>query len=275
MIASGLTVAFLIAGISAYRWLRKDRGPSVIATLRTGLVLGAVLIPVQIFVGDLHGLNTLEHQPAKVAAMEGLWETRSGAPLVLFGIPDAQTQTNRFAIEIPKLASLILTHDPDGVVQGIDAFPDAHPPVSTVFWSFRVMVGTGMLMLLVSWFGVWSTRAGRAPRTWFARTLVGMTFSGWVAVLSGWFVTEVGRQPFLVNGVLRTSEAASTIGAGAVGLSLAMYLALYIGLIGAYISVLLFLARRANDTDERARAPEAFGPPVMPIVPPAAEAPAS
>lgn len=118
MIASGLTVAFLIAGVSAYRWLRNDRGPSVIATLRTGLMLGAVLIPIQIVVGDLHGLNTLEHQPAKVAAMEGLWETRAGAPLVLFGIPDEDTRSNKFAIEIPKMASFILTHDPDGELKG-------------------------------------------------------------------------------------------------------------------------------------------------------------
>ncbi|MFK7888989.1 MAG: cytochrome ubiquinol oxidase subunit I [Gammaproteobacteria bacterium] len=267
MIASALTVSFLIAGVSAYRWLRNDRGPSVIATLRTGLVLGAILIPVQIFVGDLHGLNTLKHQPAKVAAMEGLWETRSGAPLVLFGIPDKETRSNLYAIEIPKLASFVLTHDPDGVVQGIDAFPNAHPPVSTVFWSFRVMVGTGMLMLLISWFGVWSTRRGQAPKVWFARALVGMTFSGWVAILSGWFVTEVGRQPYLVSGVLRTADAASTIGAGAVGVSLAMYLALYVGLLGAYVSVVFFLARRASDADERARPPEAFGPPVMPLLP--------
>ncbi|MFK8017787.1 MAG: cytochrome ubiquinol oxidase subunit I [Gammaproteobacteria bacterium] len=266
LIASGLTVAFLICGISAYRWLRNDRGPSVLATLRTGLTLAAVLIPIQIFVGDLHGLNTLEHQPAKVAAMEGLWETRSGAPLVLFGIPDKETQSNRFAIEIPKLASFVLTHDPDGVVQGIDAFPDAHPPVATVFWSFRVMVGTGLLMLLISWFGKWSMRGGRAPSTWLARGLVGMTFSGWVAVLSGWFVTEVGRQPFLVSGVLRTADAASTVGAAAIGMSLAMYLAMYVALIGAYVSVVFFLARRADNPLERQRAPEALGPPVMPML---------
>ncbi|MEO1575586.1 MAG: cytochrome ubiquinol oxidase subunit I, partial [Pseudomonadota bacterium] len=245
------------------------------ATLRTGLVLGAVLIPIQIVVGDLHGLNTLEHQPAKVAAMEGLWETRSGAPLVLFGLPDEDTQSNRLAIEIPKLASFVLTHDPDGVVQGIDAFPDAHPPVATVFWSFRVMVGTGLLMLAVSWLGLWTTRRGRAPTPLLAKALLGMTFSGWVAVLAGWFVTEVGRQPFLVAGVLRTAEAASTIGAGAVGFSLALYLLMYVGLIAAYISVLFFLARRANDTDERARPPEALGPAVMPPVLPSVPSPSA
>ena len=267
LIASGLTVAFLIAGISAYRWLRNDRGPSVLATMRTGLTVAAVLIPIQIFVGDLHGLNTLEHQPAKVAAMVGLWETREGAPLVLFAIPDAKTQTNRFAIEIPKLASLILTHDPDGEVQGIDAFPNAHPPVATVFWSFRVMVGTGMAMLAMSWFGLWTLRRRGAPTVWLARGLVAMTFSGWVAVLSGWYVTEIGRQPFLVSGVLRTADAASSIGAGAVSISLAMYLAVYVGLIGAYVSVVFFLARQADLAAERARPPEAFGPAVIPLVP--------
>ena len=145
MIASFLTVSFLVAGLSAYRWLRNDRTPAVAAAMRVGIVMAAVLTPVQIVVGDLHGLNTLEHQPAKVAAMEGLWETQKGAPLVLFGIPDAETQTNRFAVEIPKLASLILTHDLNGEVKGISEFPDAHPPVAPVFWAFRIMVGIGLL----------------------------------------------------------------------------------------------------------------------------------
>ena len=175
---------------------------------------------------------------------------------------------NHFAIEVPKLASFILTHDPDGVVQGIDAFANAHPPVGTVFWSFRVMVGTGFLMLAVSWFGLWVTRRGRDPSPLLSKALVGMTFSGWVAVLAGWFVTEVGRQPFLVSGVLRTADAASNIGAAAVGTSLVLYLLLYTGLIAAYISVVFFLARRANDADERARPPEALGPAVMPPVMP-------
>jgi cytochrome d ubiquinol oxidase subunit I len=271
LIASGLTVAFLMAGIAAYRWLRNDRGPSVKATLRTGLTLAAVLIPVQIFVGDLHGLNTLEHQPAKVAAMEGLWETRAGAPLVLFGIPDEASRTNHYAVEIPRLASMILTHDPDGVVKGIEEFGEDHPPVGTVFWAFRVMVCTGLAMLAVSWLGLWSIRRGREPSKPLARALVAMTFSGWVAVLSGWYVTEVGRQPFLVNGVLRTTEAASSVGPVTVALSLAMYLAIYVGLIGAYISVLFFLARRADDAAERARPPEALGPAVMPMVSPSAQ----
>jgi len=156
LLASGLTVSFLIAGISAFRCLLGDRSRSVAATLRTGLVFGALLIPVQILAGDFHGLNTLEHQPAKVAAMEGNWDTRSNVPLVVFGLPNEDTRTNDFAIEIPNLASIILTHKADGVVPGLNDFVAEdgtilHPPVSKVFWSFRVMVGTGMAMMLLSW----------------------------------------------------------------------------------------------------------------------------
>ncbi len=264
MIASFLTVAFLMTGLSAYRLLRGDRTPAVAATLRVGLVLAAVLTPLQIVAGDLHGLNTLEHQPAKVAAMEGLWETREGAPLVLFGLPDADTRSNRFAIEIPKLASLILTHDPDGVVEGIDAFEDQHPPVAAVFWSFRIMVGTGLLMLLVAWLGVYFTRRGSHPPRWLNRTLVAMTFSGWVAVLSGWYTTEIGRQPYLVAGVLRTSDAVTAVPAANIGTTLAIYLTLYAVLIVAYISVVFYLARQAGSAGAKAAEPVAHGPGVLP-----------
>ena len=262
MVASFLTVSFLIAGLSAYRWLRNDRTPAVAAAMRVGIVMAAILTPVQIVIGDLHGLNTLEHQPAKVAAMEGLWETREGAPLVLFGLPDAETGTNRFAVEIPKLASLILTHDPNGEVQGINAFPDAHPPVAAVFWAFRIMVGVGIMMLAVSWFAAWKQIRRRQP-TWLMRALAFMTFSGWVGVLSGWYTTEIGRQPFLVQGVLRTSEAVTTLPAADVGLTLALYLALYAVLIGAYISVVFYLARQAGEAETKSSAPTALGPAVL------------
>ena len=262
MVASFLTVSFLIAGLSAYRWLRNDRTPAVAAALRVGIVMAAILTPLQIVIGDLHGLNTLEHQPAKVAAMEGLWETSKGAPLVLFGLPDAETRTNRFAVEIPKLASLILTHDPNGEVKGINAFPDAHPPVAAVFWAFRIMVGVGVLMLAVSWFSAWKQIRRQQP-TWLMRALAFMTFSGWVGVLSGWYTTEIGRQPFLVQGVLRTSEAVTTLPAGDVGLTLALYLALYAVLIAAYISVVFYLARQAGKAETKTSAPTALGPAVL------------
>jgi cytochrome d ubiquinol oxidase subunit I len=246
LIASGLTVAFLLAGISAYRWLRGDRAPSVMAALRTGITLGALLIPVQILVGDMHGLNTLQHQPAKIAAMEGIWKTERGAPLLLFALPDAQQRTNHFELAVPKLASVILKHDPEGELLGIDAFGDKHPPVAPVFWGFRIMVGVGLLMLAVSWLGAWQLKRRGDVTPWLARGLVAMTFAGWIATVAGWYVTEIGRQPYLVYGVLTTAQATSTIPAPMIATTLAMYLALYASLTVAYITVLFHLARKAG-----------------------------
>ena len=244
LIASGLTVSFLLAGVSAYRWLRQDRGKDVLATLKVGIYTAAFLIPIQIFVGDLHGLNTLEHQPAKIAAMEGIWETQRGAPAVLFAVPDKATQSNKYEIVIPKLASLYLTHDIDGEVKGIKEFGDKHPPVGPVFWAFRVMVGTGLLMLAVSWFSAWQMRKKKALAQWMLRVLVAMTFSGWLALVAGWYVTEIGRQPWLVQGVLTTAQAASTVPAANIALTLAMYLTLYAALLVAYVSVVFHVARK-------------------------------
>jgi cytochrome d ubiquinol oxidase subunit I len=255
LIASGLTAAFLVAGPSAYKWLRNDRSPAVMAALRTGVYLAAVLIPVQIFVGDLHGLNTMEHQPAKLAAMEGIWSTQRGAPAVLFAVPNEATKENDYEVAIPKLASLYLTHDIDGEVKGLDEFPNDHPPVKPVFYAFRVMVGVGMLMLFVSWISAWQLKRRGDPSPWVARALVGMTFSGWLAVLAGWYVTEIGRQPWLVTGVLRTADAASSTPAPIIGLSLSMYLAIYVGLILSYISVLFYLARKRKPVVVAADAP--------------------
>lgn len=246
LLASGLTSAFLLAGVSAYRWLRADRGADVIAALRTGVYLAAMLTPLQILVGDLHGLDTLKHQPAKIAAIEGLWQTERGAPLLLFAWPDEATRSNRWALEIPAGASLILTHALDGEVQGLDAFPDAHPPVAPVFWAFRVMVGVGLLMLAASWIGAWQLRRDAGPSPLVARALVAMTFAGWIATLAGWYVTEIGRQPYLVHGVLRTADAVSAVPRGMVMGSLLMYLALYAALLVAYVSVVFYLARSAR-----------------------------
>ncbi|WP_374472792.1 cytochrome ubiquinol oxidase subunit I [Arenimonas sp.] len=251
LLASGLTAAFLVAGLSAYRWQRGDRGGDVRGALRAGVFVAALLIPVQIFVGDLHGLNTLEHQPAKVAAMEGVWQDEKGAPALIFAIPNEGTRSNDYAIGIPKLASLILTHDPDGEIKGLDSFPGAHPPVAPVFWGFRVMVGVGTLMLLVSWWTAWRLRRGGEPSAWQARALLAMTFAGWVATLAGWYVTEIGRQPWLVTGVLRTVDAISATPAPVIGISLTAYLLLYAGLLSAYVSVLFYLARHRGKPDHR------------------------
>ena len=251
LIASGLTGSFLLAGISAYRWLKNDRSKDVIAALRTGVMVAAVLIPVQIVVGDLHGLNTLKYQPAKLAAMEGIWETQKGVPAVLFAIPDKATQSNHYEIAIPKLASFYLTHDWNGEVKGIKEFGDQHPPVGPVFWAFRIMVGMGLLMLAVSWFASYELKFKNALSKRTAMVLVAMTFAGWVALVSGWYVTEIGRQPWLVHGVLTTAQAASQVPAGNIALSLAMYLTLYAALLSAYVSVVFYLAKKAvNGGDE-------------------------
>ena len=245
LLASGLTVSFLVAGLSAYRGLRGQRGDDVQVALRTAVRLAAVLIPLQIVAGDQHGLNTLEHQPAKIAAMEGLWQTGRGVPMVLFGVPDEKLGANRYEITIPRLASIYLTHSLEGEVKGLDEFAGEHPPVAPVFFAFRVMVGMGMLMLLVSWLSAWKLRRGRALTAGLARGLVAMTFSGWVAVVAGWYTTEVGRQPWLATGILRTADAASSVPAPMIATTLAMYLTLYVCLLAGYVSVLFYLAGKA------------------------------
>jgi cytochrome bd ubiquinol oxidase subunit I len=248
LLASGLTVAFLLAGVSAWQLLKRRVQDYTALVLRVGLTLGALLIPVQILVGDLHGLNTLKHQPAKIAAMEGVWQTERGAPLLLFAWPNEKTRSNDYALEIPKLASLILTHDAEGELRGLDDFKGAHPPVAPLFFGFRIMVGTGMMMLLFSWGGLWLYRR----RAWVAETLPRallwglalMSFSGWLATLAGWYVTEIGRQPFVIYGLLRTSEVASNVAAPMIALTLAGYLTLYLALVVAYVAVIKYMAEK-------------------------------
>ena len=241
LLASGLTASFVIAGLSAWRLLRAPADVSARRTLRTGLVLAAVLAPLQIFAGDLHGLNTLEHQPAKIAAIEAIWKTARGVPLVLFAVPNEEQRRNDFAVEIPKLASVILAHDPEAELKGLDAFAPDTAPVAPVFFAFRVMVGVGVLMLVVAWIGVWVTRHGTPPR-WFLWTCAGFTFAGWIATLAGWLVTEIGRQPWLVTGVLKTADAVGRISGAELGASLTGYVAIYALMFVAYMVVLTHLA---------------------------------
>jgi cytochrome d ubiquinol oxidase subunit I len=245
LLASTLTTCFLVAGLSAYQLLRKRDFEPAQRMLRLGVIVAAFVIPVQILVGDQHGLNTLEHQPAKIAAMEGLWNTERGAPVVLFAWPDAKEKRNRFAIELPYGASLILTHKLEGEVKGLNEFPDRQPPVAPVFFAFRVMVGMGMLMLAVSWTATWFTLKRKEHPTWLLRTLAAMTFSGWVAVLAGWLVTEIGRQPYLVYGVLTTAEAASNVPASNIAITLIAYFIVYVLLLISYLVVVTQLARAA------------------------------
>jgi len=248
LLASGLTVAFFLAGVSAWQMLKGKTQASTAKVMRVGLTLGALLIPLQIFVGDQHGLNTLAHQPAKVAAMEGVWQTEKGAPLLLFAWPNAQTRSNDFALAIPKAASLILTHDPEGEIRGLNEFQGAHPPVAPLFFGFRIMVGLGVLMLAFSWLGLWlyrrcAWRIEALPR-WFLWGLTGMTFSGWLATVAGWYVTEIARQPFIVYGLLRTADVASSTPAPMIAATLMGYVTLYLGLIVAYISVIKYMAEK-------------------------------
>ena len=246
LLASGITAAFLVAGLSAWRLLKAEGDPGARSTLRLAVLLAAVLVPVQVVVGDLHGLNTLEHQPAKIAAMEALWKTERGAPLVLFAIPNEEARRNDFAVSIPYGAALILTHEKNGELKGIDAFGEDRPPVAPVFFAFRVMVGVGVLMLALSWFAAFVLLRNRQPQRWLLWALASFTFSGWVATLAGWLVTEIGRQPWLVTGILRTAEAVGEVGTAQLGASLTAYIVTYAALLISYMVVLTHLAAKGE-----------------------------
>ena len=255
LLASGLTASFLVAGLSAWRLLKAPDDAAAAKTLRTGVILAALLAPLQIFAGDMHGLNTLKHQPAKIAAIEALWHTEKGAPLVLFAVPNEQTKQNDYALEIPKGASLILAHDSEAELKGLEAFGNNIPPVATVFFAFRIMVGMGVTMLLLSWFGVLRLRnAAVAPR-WLLWVFASFTFAGWVATLAGWIVTETGRQPWLVTGVLRTADAAGKVSEAQLGASLTGYVITYGIMLIAYIVVLTHLAAAGADAKKPIAAP--------------------
>ncbi len=232
-LASFITGGFVVAGVSAW-YLLKGRNPKTSRkALAMCVVMLAVATPLQLLVGDLHGLNTFEHQPMKVAAMEGAWETKTRAPLILFAIPDAANETNHFEVAIPGLASLILTHSLDGEVPGLlEVAPEDRPPVGIVFWSFRIMVGLGLLFIAVSLLSAWQLWRGRlyeSPR--LLRALTWMIPLPFVAVLAGWFVTEVGRQPWIIQDVMRISEAVTPSITGW------MALATLIGYISVYAIV--------------------------------------
>ena len=236
LLASALTVGFLVAGLSAWRWLKGDRAPGVRVALRTGIVMAALLAPLQAFVGDLHGLNTLEYQPAKIAAMEGHWEGGARAPLILFAIPDNQTETNHAEIAIPALSSLILTHEWDGVVPGLKQFPaDERPNPEILFWTFRIMVAIGTVMLVVAIIHLVQRVRGRLySPNWFHKLLVACMPLGFIAVLAGWFTTEIGRQPWVVQGLVRTSDGVTpALTGGAVLTSLIVFVLVYTVIYGA------------------------------------------
>jgi len=247
VVAVYLTTAFTVIGVAAW-YLRHGRFVSESKVMiAMGVILAAVLVPGQAVIGDLHGLNTREHQPQKLAAMEGLWETRSGAPAVLIALPDAALERNRFEIAIPKLASLYLTHSLDGTVQGLKDFaPADRPPVLPVFIAFRLMIATwGIMFLLTLWAG-WLAWRGRLYSTpLFLRVATWAIPAGYVAVTAGWTTTEVGRQPYVVYGLLRTADAVSpNLSGGDVLTSLIAYIAVYSIVFGAGLYYLVALVRR-------------------------------
>jgi cytochrome bd ubiquinol oxidase subunit I len=252
VVAAYLTTAFVVAGIGAYYLFRGRHAARARVMLGMAMIMAVFVAPAQLLFGDMHGLNTFEHQPAKVAAMEGLWETRRGAPLKLFGWPDQEAETTRWSIEIPKLSSLILTHDLDGEVRGLKEWPrDELPPVALVFWTFRIMVGLGLLMILT---GVMAAVLYWRKRLFDTRLFqlwcMALTPAGFVAVLAGWFVTEVGRQPWIVQGVMRTADALSPVGAGPIGVTLAAFIVTYSFIFGAGTFYILHLIAKGPETEE-------------------------
>lgn len=279
VLAAYLTTAMIVGAVGAYQLLRLRRGhvvptvegsdpqevkeqagmPRSQAAARRmfsmAMWMAAIVVPLQIVVGDLHGLNTLEHQPAKVMAMEGHYRSHPhGAPLILVGLPDPDARTVRYALEIPKLSSLILKHDIDAPLAGLDTIPDAlEPPVPVVFWAFRVMLAMGFAMLGL---GLWSLWACWRRRLYdwplLHRAAVAMGPSGLVAVLAGWITTEVGRQPFTVYNVLTTADSASPLDASAVGASLLAFIIVYFVVFGFGTWYILQLMAKGVQVDEKA-----------------------
>lgn len=246
ILAAYLTTAFTVGGVGAWFLWKKRHQAAAKVMLGMAMIMAVFVAPLQLVVGDFHGLNTLEHQPAKVAAMEGIWEDEKGADLRLFAIPDSANETNHYEVVIPNLASLILTHSMDGEVQGLKSFPEEErPPVGIVFWSFRIMVGLGMAMILTGLIAlVLYKRKTLFKNRKFLVWCMAMTPSGYIALLAGWFVTEVGRQPYVAYGIIRTQEAVSPVLGIHVAWSLLAFIVVYTALFGAATYYILKLIRK-------------------------------
>jgi cytochrome d ubiquinol oxidase subunit I len=241
-----VATGFVVIGVAAYH-LRRGRAPAECRNmLSMTLWLLTALVPLQILLGDLHGLNTFHHQPAKLAAMEGHWETQAGAPLILFGWPDHQAEVTRWTVELPYLGSLILTHEMNGTVRGLKEWRrEDRPPAAIIFWSFRIMVGIGLLMLLVVATANWLRWKGRLYDTaWFLRICEACLPLGFAAVIAGWVTTEVGRQPWVIYGLMRTSDAVTPSLTGVdVLASLILYVVVYLVVYPVTLYYMVVLAR--------------------------------
>ena len=259
--AAMLSTALFVGASGAWHLLRGNRQPAVKRMFSMALWMVFFTAPLQVFIGDLHGLNTLEHQPAKIAAMEGHWENKpgEGVPLILFGMPDMQAETTRYKLEVPHLGSLILTHTLDGQIPGLKEFaPQDRPNSPVVFWSFRIMVGLGMLMLLLGLYGAWARWRDRlydSPA--LSRFALWMGPSGLIALLAGWFVTEVGRQPWVVYGLMRTRDAVSNHSPMTLSIGLLILVVMYFAIFGMGIAYMLRLVKQGPDRLDEHAAPDA------------------
>ena len=258
ILASYLSVAFVVGAVGAWHLLRNSTNAQARVMFGMAMWMAAIVAPLQIGMGDLHGLNTLEHQPAKIAAMEGSWEPRDGAPLTLFGLPDMKEERTKWAIEIPHLSSLILTHSWNGRVPGLLEFkPEDRPNAAVVFWSFRLMVGIGFAMLGIGAWSLWARYRGRLyESTWLQRAAVLMGPAGFVAILSGWVTTEVGRQPYTVYGLLRTVNSVAPIALPGVATSLAVFAVVYFAVFGSGVLILLRMMGKTPEHDEPEHQPQ-------------------
>ncbi|MDB5750392.1 MAG: cytochrome ubiquinol oxidase subunit [Ramlibacter sp.] len=254
VVAAFLATALVVGAAAAWNLLRGRDNAAVRKMLAMAMGMVLVTAPIQAFIGDLHGLNTLEHQPAKLAAIEGHWENEpgKGVPLILFGVPDMEAETTKYALEIPNLGSLLLTHSWDGHVAGLKEFPRQDRPNSmVVFWSFRLMVGLGLLMILLGAIALWLRWRGRLyDSRAFQRFALVMGPAGLVAILAGWTTTEVGRQPWVVYGLQRTADAVSPHALGTVGVTLAIFVVVYLLVFGAGTTYLLRIMAKGPETGE-------------------------
>jgi cytochrome d ubiquinol oxidase subunit I len=262
-VAAFLATALFVGASGAWHLLRGRRDAHIRTMFSMAMWMILAVAPLQAVIGDVHGLNTLEHQPAKIAAMEGHWRNTpgEGVPLVLFGWPDMEAETTRYKIEVPRLGSLILTHSLDGEIPGLAEFaPEDRPNSTVVFWSFRVMVGLGLLMMLLGAWAVWRRWRGRLYEgRWFLRFATLMGPSGLIAILAGWYTTEIGRQPWIVYGVMRTQDAVSNHSALALSTTLIVFIVMYIAVFATGGSYMLKLVAKGLDRHDGGAPPHEPG----------------